>query len=425
MSYYSSVKKVPGFTLLGPMVMLAGVLFAVDTGMRYALNPDMLFDPVSRFLAIANFVIVAIFAFLLLQSGYLLFKGYVYSRYITVMALALCYTGLILRIFLLGVYPFRYKIIGGILFLAFVILYLNQRQFRVRFEFKRGLAGIFIFFFWVLTLMTAAYAALWVKTSWNNFPVYNEYSFEEKPYSDSFSPMPFDFNIIIPKNFQLSSVDSDGDRISVTFHNPDFGYIIMNNNSSLEPVYKRMRIFGYENEQSFANYFFHEKIGLVPLFLRNSLTSLDVKEYNEVSVGDLTLYLEKSAGDNSVAHIFKDNSLIGEVTVLSISPSDTGLYNELFATIKEYRQSKVPQDLYQKGMALMQTDNPEEAKRYFASAVVNSPKDAEYRYMLAETLALTGYVSSAKIQLQTCLDLNDGHERARKLLEGLSNLKDQ
>lgn len=425
MSYYSTIKKVPGFTLLGPLVMLAGLLFAVDTGMRYALNPDMLFDPVSRILAISNFVIVAIFAFLLLQSGYLLFKGYVYSRYITVMALALCYTGLILRIFLLGVYPYKMKIIAGILFLAFVILYLNQRQFRVRFEFKRGLAGIFIFFFWFLTLVTAAYAALWAKTSWHNFPSYNSYSFEEKPYTDEFAPLPFDFNIVIPTNFQLSSVDSDGDRVSVTFHNPDFGYIIMNNKSSLEPVYKRMRIFGYKDAESFADYFFHEKIGLVPLFVRNSLTSLKVKEYNTVTIGDLKLYLEKSSGDNSVAHVFKDGNLIGEVTILSITASDTGLYNELFSTIKEYTPDIDSQGLYMKGMALLEIDKPEEAKRYFAAAVVNNPKDSEYRYMLAETLALTGYVSSAKIQLHTCLDLNDGHERARKLLDGLAKLKEE
>jgi len=424
MSYYSSVKKVPGFTILGPLVMLVGLLFAVDTGMRYALNPEMLIDTTSRVLAIANFIVIALFAFLLLQSGYLLFKGYVYSRYITVMALALCYTGLIMRIFLLGVYPFKWKIIAGILFLAFVILYLNQRQFRVRFEFKRGLAGIFIFFFWFLTLMTAAYSALWVKNNWNNFPEYNVYSFEEKPYTDNFAPLPFKFNIIIPPDFQLSSVDSDGDRISITFHNPEFGYIIMNNKSSLEPVYKRMQILGYESAGHFADHFFHEKIGLIPLFVRKSLTSLDVKEYNEVTVGDLKLYMEKSNGDNTVAHIFKNEDLIGEITVLSITPSDTGLYNELFSTIKDYSQDLNPQELYLKGTQLLADKKPEEAKRYFAAAVVSSPNDAEFRYMLAETLALTGYVSSARVQLQACLDLNDGHERARKLLDGLAKLKD-
>ncbi|ADD67211.1 hypothetical protein Dacet_0412 [Denitrovibrio acetiphilus DSM 12809] len=424
MSYYSSIKKVPGFTVLGPLVMLAGLLFAVDTGMRYALAPEMLFDPASRIFAVANFIIVAIFSFLLLQSGYLLLKGFVFSRYITVMALALCYTGLIMRIFLFGVYPYKWKIIAGILFLAFVILYLNQRQFRVRFEFKRGLAGIFIFFFWFLTLVTAAYLALWAKNSWNNFPSYNTYRFEEKPYTAEFDPLPFNFNIVIPQNFSLSSVDSDGDRTSVTFHNPDFGYIIMNNNSSLEPVYKRMRILGYENAKQFSDFFFHEKIGLIPLFLRKSLTSLDVKEYNDVNVGSLSLYMEKSNGDNTVAHVFNDNNLSGEITVLSITPGETGLYNELFTTIKPYSQDKDAQELYSRGMQLLTDKDPERAKRHFAAASVMKPDDAEFRYMFAETLALTGYVSSAKIQLRICLDLNEGHERARKLLDGLSRLKE-
>jgi len=423
MSYYTPVKKVPGFTILGPLVMMVGLFIAADTGMRYAMNPQMLLDSTSRVLAISNFVIVALFSFLLLQSGYLLFRGYVFSRYLAVMSLALCYTGLILRIFLLGVAPFKWKIIAGVLFLAFVILYLNQRQFRVRFEFKRGLAGIFIFFFWVLTLMSAAYGALWVKNSWNNFPKYTHYSFEEKPYDVNFDPLPLQFNIVIPPNFYLSSIENDKGRISVTFHHPDFGYIIMNNKSSLEPVYKRMKILGYKDALQFAEYFFHEKIGLIPLFLRNSLTSLNVTEYSTVTVGDMEIYMEKSTGDNAVAHIFQDNKLIGEISVLSINQTDTGLYNELFSTLKRFNQDKDANTLYLEGMELLKDEKQEEAKRHFAAAAVINPEDAEFRYMLAETLALTGYVSSAKVQLEKCLEINEGHARAGKLLEGLSKIK--
>jgi len=423
MSYYSSIKKVPGFSILGPLVMLAGLLIAVDKGMIYALNPDMLIDSTSRTLAITNFVIVAAFAFLLLHTGFSLFRGYLYSRYYAVMAMAICYTGVILRIFLFGVAPFKWKIIASLIFLAFIIIYLNQRQFRVRFEYKRGLAGIFIFFFWFLTLITAAYVALWAKNNWNNFPAHNQYSFDEKPYTDSFDPLPLDFNIIIPPNFHLSSIDNDEGRISVTFHNPDYGYIIMNNTSSLEPIYKRMKILGFNNARMFADNFFHEQVGLIPLFLRKSLTSLDVNEYSEVTVGDLKIYMEKSAGDNAVAHIFLNDNLIGEITVLSISQSDTGLYNELFSTIKRYKQDKKPDDLYLKGQELLQKDKPEQAKRYFAAATAARPSDAEFRYMLAETLALTGYVSSARKQLEECLKINIGHERAHKLLEALTKMK--
>lgn len=423
MSYYSSIKKVPGFTILGPIVMIAGLLIAADTGSRYALNPEMLLDNASRVFAVANFVIVALFSFLLLQSGYLLFRGYVFSRYLAVMSLALCYTGLILRIFLLGVSPFKWKIIAGVLLLAFVILYLNQRQFRVRFEFKRGLAGIFIFFFWVLTLMSAAYGALWVKNSWNNFPNYTSYTFEKKPFNERFSPLPFQFNIDVPPNFHLSSIENEQSRVSVTFHNPDFGYIIMNNTSSLEPVYKRMKVLGYSNALQFAEHFFHEKIGLVPLFLRNSLTSLDVTEYSEITVGELKIYMEKSSGDNAVGHIFHNSSLIGEITVLSINQSDTGLYNELFSTIEKYSQQSDAHSLYTKGVEFLKQEKPEQAKRHFAAAAVQKPDDAEFRYMLAETLALTGYVSSAKVQLEKCLKINEGHVRAAKLLEGLSKIK--
>ncbi|PLX68486.1 MAG: hypothetical protein C0603_04855 [Denitrovibrio sp.] len=423
MSYYSSTKKVPGFTILGPLVMLAGLLVAVDKGLIYALNPDMLVDSTSRVLAITNYVVVAVFAFLMLQTGYMLFRGYVYSRYYAVMAMAICYTGVILRVFLFGVAPFKWKIIASIIFLAFIILYLNQKQFRVRFEYKRGLAGIFIFFFWFLTLITAAYVSLWAKNNWNNFPNYNKYSYEEKPYTDEFEPLPLAFNIIIPDNFHLSSIDNDSDRISVTFHNPDYGYIIMNNTSSLEPVYKRMKILGFDSAKSFAKHFFHEQVGLVPLFVRKSITSLDVQEYSEVSVGDLSIFMEKSAGDNTVAHVFLNNNLIGEITVLSINQSDTGLYNELFSTIKKFVQNKEPHELYTIGMSLLKDEKTEEAKRYFAAAAASKPEDAEFRYMLAETLALTGYVSSAKKQLKECLKLNESHARAEKLLGALSKMK--
>lgn len=423
MSYYTTIKRVPGFTVIGPLIMIAGLLVAADTGFRYALHPDMLMDPVSRILAIANFVISAIFAFALLQSGYLLFRGYMFSRYYAVLTMAFCYTGVIIRIFLLGVYPYKWKIIASLIFLAVLILYLNQRQFRVRFEYKRGLAGIFIFFFWFLTIITAAYGALWAKNNWNSFPSFNHYNFEEKPYSEFFDPLPFDYNIVIPPNFHLSSIDHEEGRISVTFHNPDFGYIIMDNTSSLEPIYKRMRILGYNSEKQFADYFFHEKIGLVPLFLRKSMTSLKIREYDEINVGDLTIYMEKGPGDNVIAHVFRDSKLIGEITVLSINQGETGLYNEILATIKNFSQDKNSHELYIKGMDLLKADKTEQAKRYFASAVVLKPKDAEFRYMLAETLALTGYVSSARKQLEKCLSINPAHERAKKLLEGLSKLK--
>lgn len=423
MSYYTSAKKVPGFTFLGPLLMIAGMLTAADTGARYALNPEMLMDPVSRVLAAANFITVAIFSFLMLQTGYLLFRGYLYSRYYGVMAMALCYTGVIIRVFLLGVYPFKWKIITALILLAFVILYLNQRQFRVRFEYKRGLAGIFIFFFWFLTLITAAYGALWIKNNWNSFPAHSHYTFEEKPYSNDRDPLPFAFNITIPPNFHLSSLDSEDGRVSMTFHNPDFGYIIMNNTSSLEPVYKRMKILGYHNALQFADYFFHEKIGLVPLFVRKSLTSLDVNEYSNITVGDLEIYMEKSSGDNAVAHVFLGRELVGEVTVLSISRNETGLYNELFSTLKTYAGASTAQELYMKGAEFLKDDQPEKAKRYFAAASVKDPSDSEFRYMLAETMALTGYVSSARKQLDRCLELNPGHERALRLQEGLAQLK--
>ncbi len=127
------------------------------------------------------------------------------------------------------------------------------------------------------------------------------------------------------------------------------------------------------------------------------MTSLDVKEYSEVSVGDLSIFMEKSTGDNTVAHIFLHDKLIGEITVLSINQNDTGLYNELFSTIKKFNQDKEPYELYTAGLELLKEDKPEEAKRHFAAAVASKPDDAEFRYMLAETLALTGgYVSSAK-----------------------------
>jgi len=423
MSYYTTTKKVPGFTILGPLLMTAGLLLAFDSGMRYALNPEMLLDSTSRVLAIANFVMLAVFSFLLLQTGYLLFKGYIYSRYYAVMVLALCYTGVILRIYLLGVSPDKWKIITSLLLLAFIILYLNQRQFRVRFEYKKGLAGIFIFFFWFITIVTAAYATMWTKSNWKNMPDYHSYSYEETPYNDNFQPFPLQYNIVIPPNFQLSSIDSENGRVSITFHNPDYGYIIMNSTSSLTPVYQRMRILGYKNAKQFADSFFHEKIGLIPLFLRKSLTSLDVKEYSEINVGELSIYMEKSEGDNAVAHIFLDNNLIGEITVLSINQVDTGLYNELFSTIKKYNPSIDSHELYLKGMESLKAEDQEKAKRYFAAASAISLDDAEFRYMLAETLAMTGYVSSAKKQLEECLRINSAHSRAQKLSEALAKLK--
>ena len=74
-------------------------------------------------------------------------------------------------------------------------------------------------------------------------------------------------------------------------------------------------------------------------------------------------------------------------------------------------------------MELLKKEKPEEAKRFFAAASASKPDDAEFRYMLAETLALTGYVSSAKKQLKECLKLNIAHARAVKLLEALSKMK--
>jgi thioredoxin-like negative regulator of GroEL len=124
-----------------------------------------------------------------------------------------------------------------------------------------------------------------------------------------------------------------------------------------------------------------------------------------------------------VAHIFKDNELIGEITVLSISQSDTGLYNELFSTIKLYQPKTEADAMYMDGLDLLKDEKTETAKRLFAAAAALRQDDAEFRYMLAETLALTGYVSSARKQLEKCLNINPGHDRAEKLLNALAKLK--
>jgi tetratricopeptide (TPR) repeat protein len=153
------------------------------------------------------------------------------------------------------------------------------------------------------------------------------------------------------------------------------------------------------------------------------MTSLKIKEFSEISVGELTIFMEKSSGDNAVAHIFSDRELIGEITVLSINQNDTGLYNELFRTMKKTEPPSDANKLYMDGVTHMTSQRLETAKRNFASAVAVNPKDAEFRYMLAETLALTGYVSSAKRQLEKCLEINPNHNRAEKLSEALSKLK--
>jgi tetratricopeptide (TPR) repeat protein len=423
MAHYSTSKKVPGFTFLGPLMMVAGILMATDTGLRYALYPDMLIDEVSRFFAVSNFIIVAIFSFLLLHAGYLLFKGLIFSRYYAVIILFLCFLATSVRIYLFGFNPYPWKVIACAAVPILVILYLNQRQFRVRFEYKKGLAGVFLFFFWCFSIISAGYGALWVKNNWKDIPVYNQYKYTSNETHEISNYLPMGFSMKIPDNFHLSSIENLDSSVSVTFHNPDYGYIIMNNRSSIEPVYKRMKIIGFTDEFDFAKKFFHEKTGLIPLFIRKAMTSLKIKEFSEISVGELTIFMEKSSGDNAVAHIFSDRELIGEITVLSINQNDTGLYNELFRTMKKTEPPSDANKLYMDGVTHMTSQRLETAKRNFASAVAVNPKDAEFRYMLAETLALTGYVSSAKRQLEKCLEINPNHNRAEKLSEALSKLK--
>jgi len=423
MAHYSTSKKVPGFTVLGPLMIIIGIALAADTGLRYALSPQMLMEEVSRYFAISNFVLVAIFSFLIMHVGYTLFRGLVFSRYYAVMIMSVCLTAVLLRVFMLGMNPFPWKILISATIPMLVILYLNQRQFRVRFEHKRGLGGIFLFFFWFLSIATAGYCALWVKNNWSDAPGYNKYTYSESSYEEQSEHLPLRFSMKIPDNFHLSSIENDKGEISITFHNPEYGYIIMNNRSSLEPVYKRMRVVGFKNELDFTRKFFGEQIGLIPLFIRKSMTSLQIQEFGEVAMGNLTIFMEKSKGDNAVAHIFSNEELIGEITVLSINNSETGLYNELFRTMKSHEPATDANKLYMDGLKHLEAKKNEYAKRNFASAVALKPGDAEFRYMLAETLALTGYLSSAKRQLDKCLELNENHTRGAKLKEALLNLK--
>ncbi|MGE4268596.1 MAG: tetratricopeptide repeat protein [Deferribacterales bacterium] len=421
MAYRSYIKKVPGFTFLGPTLIFAGMLTASDTGLTYALNPEMVLDGMSRNFAVFYFVSTAFFSFLLMHAGYLLYNGMVYSRYYASIVLYACLTAVLARVFLLGIEPAPWKIYLEAGCLAAALLYLGQKQFRVRFEYKRSILGVTVFFIWVMVMMSVAYAYLRLKDGYTVLPI-NRISFEESPYNVDLTPLPFSFGLRVPPNFHLSSIENEAGILSVTFHNPDYGYIILSNFSAITPVFKRMRILGFHDELDFTRRFFNETVGLVPLYLRKAMTSMNVKEYDRVDVGGMSLLLEKSDGDNSIAHIFRGKELLGEVNILSISMNDTGLYNEIFSTLKNREPETDAQKLFEEGLQLQKDEHIEEAKRLFACASVINPEDAEYRYVLAETLALTGYVSSAKKQLETCIRLSPGHQRAQKLMEALNKL---
>ncbi|TCK59450.1 tetratricopeptide repeat protein [Seleniivibrio woodruffii] len=422
MAYRSYIKKVPGFTFLGPTLIFAGMLTASDTGLTYALNPDMVLDGLSRNLAVFYFIVTAFFSFLLMHAGYLLYSGMVYSRYYASIVLYSCLTALMARVFLLGFQPAPWKIFIEGAFLIAALLYIGQRQFRLRFDYKRSVVGVTVFFIWVMTFMTAGYFYKRVKDM-NSTPPINTVTLEAAPVSTEVTPLPFGYGLKIPPNFHLSSIENDSGTLYVTFHNPDYGYIILSNFSSMTPVFKRMRVLGYKNEMDFISRFFTESVGLLQLYVRRNMTSLHVREFDKVEVGDMSIFMEKSNGDNSIAHIFKGSELLGEVSILSISMNDTGMYNEIFSTIISDEPEKDAHKLFENGLKLQQEGKIEEAKRLFAWAMVINPDDPEYRYVLAETFAMTGYVSSAKKQLEACLKLSRGHQRALKLAGALSKLK--
>lgn len=422
MTYRNYIKKVPGFTFMGPMLMLAGMLTAADIGLIYGLNPEMVLDGESMNFALAYFLCTAFFSFLLMHAGYLLYSGMVYSRYYACIVLYLCLTAVLGRVFLFGLGPSPWKLFIEAAFIAFCLIYISQKKFRIRFQYKRSAMTATIFFFWVFALMAGTYVYLRSSEGADKAPPVNSISFDESVYDDSMAPIPMAYGIKVPDNFHLSSLEDESGDLTVTFHNPSYGYLIINNFSSITPIYKRMRVLGYDNEYDFAIRFYKEKVGLVPIFLRKTMAGTGVTEYDVVSIGHITLLIEKAAGDNTIAHVFHGNDLIGEVSLISISSNDTGLYNEIFSTIRYREPEHDAQKLYDMADALMKKKEPEQAKRLLASASVIRPDYAEYRYLLAETFALTGYVSSAKKELREYMKLSGDREKAAKLLDTLNKL---
>lgn len=422
MTYRNYIKKVPGFTFMGPMLMLAGMLTAADIGLIYGLNPEMVLDGESMNFALAYFLCTAFFSFLLMHAGYLLYSGMVYSRYYACIVLYLCLAAVLGRVFLFGLGPSPWKLFIEAAFIAFCLIYISQKKFRIRFQYKRSAMTATIFFFWVFALMAGTYVYLRSSEGADKAPPVNSISFDESVYDDSMAPIPMAYGIKVPDNFHLSSLEDESGDLTVTFHNPSYGYLIINNFSSITPIYKRMRVLGYDNEYDFAIRFYKEKVGLVPIFLRKTMAGTGVTEYDVVSIGHITLLIEKAAGDNTIAHVFHGNDLIGEVSLISISSNDTGLYNEIFSTIRYREPEHDAQKLYDMADALMKKKEPEQAKRLLASASVIRPDYAEYRYLLAETFALTGYVSSAKKELREYMKLSGDREKAAKLLDTLNKL---
>lgn len=407
---------------MGPMLMLAGMLTAADIGLIYGLNPEMVLDGESMNFALAYFLCTAFFSFLLMHAGYLLYSGMVYSRYYACIVLYLCLTAVLGRVFLFGLGPSPWKLFIEAAFIAFCLIYISQKKFRIRFQYKRSAMTATIFFFWVFALMAGTYVYLRSSEGADKAPPVNSISFDESVYDDSMAPIPMAYGIKVPDNFHLSSLEDESGDLTVTFHNPSYGYLIINNFSSITPIYKRMRVLGYDNEYDFALRFYKEKVGLVPIFLRKTMAGTGVTEYDVVSIGHITLLIEKAAGDNTIAHVFHGNDLIGEVSLISISSNDTGLYNEIFSTIRYREPEHDAQKLYDMADALMKKKEPEQAKRLLASASVIRPDYAEYRYLLAETFALTGYVSSAKKELREYMKLSGDREKAAKLLDTLNKL---
>lgn len=422
MAYKNYIKKVPGFTFLGPMLMLAGMLTAADTGLIYGINPSMLLDDVSMNFALAYFILTALFSFLLMHAGYLLYSGIVYSRYYACIVLYLCLTAVLGRVFLFGLGPSPWTLYVETAFIIGCLIYISKKKFRIRFEYKKSTLAATVFFAWVFILMTGTYIYLRSSEGADQSPPVNSISFDESAYDDSMAPIPMAYGIKIPDDFHLSSLEDESGDLTVTFHNPDYGYLIINNFSSITPIYNRMRVLGYDSVYDFAVRFYKERIGLVPIFLRKSMAGTGISEYDIVKIGSVTLLIEKGTGDNTIAHVFHGDNLIGEASLISISSNDTGLYNEIFSTIRYREPEHDAQKLYDTAKTLMDKKEPEQAKRLLASASVIKPDYAEYRYMLAESFALTGYVSSAKKELRAYIKLSGDKTKAAELLKSLNKL---
>ena len=246
------------------------------------------------------------------------------------------------------------------------------------------------------------------------------------------------YSIYLPKDINVLDVDKKDNMekyVSVVLGNPDKSIMLFISACSFWKTMPEGRLIyktlGFDNPYKFEQKIFNEKVGIIYLILR-IMCEPKVKSIKstvfELTTDTLRGFLRKtySAKSNTIIYDYdiydRKGKSINIVFLLKENALSDSQREDIVSSLQIFDNfAQSANEFFEKGLELLNKNMFEEAKFYFANALLQNYDNAHYHYYLALALAKTGRWKESQIAVKKALDIKPDYPEAIELLKTVNS----